>query len=176
IIMPSPQPWRDTARDIHGDRLVEFPRYSFSSGNLSVAHLEKLLRALPCGQAVVAVDRNIAEQVYGVEDHFFDLSDYDSAEDFVHRGIGYCVVEDNSPVACAYASLICSQGAEVSIFVQPQYRRKGIATALACSLLLHCMRYKLEPHWDAANPESCRLAEKLGYRPAGEYSAYFLKK
>ncbi|MBN2081294.1 GNAT family N-acetyltransferase [bacterium] len=39
-----------------------------------------------------------------------------------------------------------------------------------------CLARGLDPHWDAANEESCRRAEKLGYMPAGEYRAYFLNQ
>jgi GNAT superfamily N-acetyltransferase len=175
IIMPSPEPWICAAKDIHGERLVEFPRYSFSSQSLNISHLKSLLESSPCRDAVAVVDRSIAEKVYGVENHFFDLSDYDSFEDFVQRGIGYCLVDGKAPVACAYSSLVCSKGAEVSIFVEPHYRRQGVATALACALLIHCIRDKLAPHWDAANYESCRLAEKLGFKATGTYSAFYLR-
>jgi RimJ/RimL family protein N-acetyltransferase len=48
-----------------------------------------------------------------------------------------------------------------------------MATALASCLLLHCLEDHRQPHWDAANPESCALAEKLGYRKVGEYRAYY---
>ena len=33
----------------------------------------------------------------------------------------------------------------------------------------------MEAHWDAANPESYRLAEKLGYVAVGTYHAHFLR-
>jgi hypothetical protein len=36
------------------------------------------------------------------------------------------------------------------------------------------MRNNAEAHWDAANPQSCKLAEKLGYIQTGEYQAYYL--
>lgn len=105
-----------------------------------------------------------------------DLSDFDSADDFVERGLGYCLLANDVPVACAYASSVCSKGIEVSIFVRSEYRRKGVATAMACALLRDSLTLGLDPYWDAANPESCRLAERFGYVPTGTYLAYFLKK
>ena len=62
----------------------------------------------------------------------------------------------------------------MSIFVADEYRRQGVATALAAHLLCWCLQNHVDPHWDAANPESCRLARKLGYVPAGDYQAYYL--
>ena len=103
-----------------------------------------------------------------------DISDFESPEDFAERGIGYCLRDSDTMVGVAYSSLVCSKGIEISIFVLPQHRRKGLATALAGNLLRWCLKHDMDPHWDAANPESCRLAEKLGYVQTGEYEAYIL--
>jgi GNAT acetyltransferase len=54
--------------------------------------------------------------------------------------------------------------------------RKGIATALANRLLLECFHRGLEPHWDAANGESVKLAKKSGYTFKGTYDAYYIEK
>ena len=104
-----------------------------------------------------------------------DLSDFESVEDFLARGIGYGVMRNDTVIGVAYSSLICSKGIEVSIFVSPDHRRRGIATALASHLLRWSLEHRLDPHWDAANPESCKLAEKLGYTPTETYTAYYLQ-
>jgi len=41
-------------------------------------------------------------------------------------------------------------------------------------LLKWCIENKAEADWDAANPVSCKLAEKSGYIQTGEYQAYYL--
>lgn len=76
----------------------------------------------------------------------------------------------------AYSSLVCSQGIEVSIYVEEAYRRQGVATALGSRLLLECLTYNLRPNWDAANPESVKLAKKLGYLYLESYDAYYHTK
>jgi GNAT superfamily N-acetyltransferase len=68
----------------------------------------------------------------------------------------------------------CSRGIEVSIYVLPEHRRRGIATLLAARLLEWRQDNRMDAHWDAANPESCKLAIKLGYKPAGSNEAYVL--
>jgi hypothetical protein len=50
-----------------------------------------------------------------------------------------------------------------------------MATTLAACLIQWCLENNMEPHWDAANPESCKLAEKLGYISKGKYQAYYLE-
>jgi GNAT superfamily N-acetyltransferase len=175
IFMPSGPGWIESLKSTHGDSLLQFPRYSFSSENLSVEYLRELLDRSPHQSEIFPIDRELAAAVRAEKDHFIDLSDYISAEDFAERGIGFYLKKNGRPVACAYASLICSKGAEVSIFVMDKYRRLGVATALACRLLMTCLERNIDPHWDAANLESCRLAEKLGYVATGSYDAYFLQ-
>jgi GNAT superfamily N-acetyltransferase len=176
LLMPSPGEWVDVAKEIHGERLAPFLRYSFSSKNLSVEHLSGLLNSSPVKDAVQRIDTAAASEALAVQDGVLDLSAFDSAEDFVERGIGFRLMNNETVMGVAYSSLVCSKGIEVSIFVFPEHRRKGIATALASALLKWSLEHGSDPHWDAANPESCTLAEKLGYVQTDTYDAYFLRE
>lgn len=42
-------------------------------------------------------------------------------------------------------------------------------------LLLECLRLGLRPNWDAANPESSKLAQKLGLVLVEPYEAYYYR-
>ena len=79
-------------------------------------------------------------------------------------------------MGAAYSSLVSSQGIEVSLFVEEAYRRQGAATAMCCKLLLDCLTYNLRPNWDAANQESVKLAEKLGFVYLDSYDAFYHTK
>lgn len=173
LIMPSSLGWAEAVMAAFPQRVCSFPRFSFSSAGLSAQHLQTLKAANSFNGTVQHMERSFVESVWQ-QDHFVDLSDYDSVEDFLERGIGFCAFQGADLAGAAYASLVCSQGIEVSIFVQPEYRRKGAATLLASHLLLWALENGLDAHWDAANLESCQLAEKLGYQPAGSYVAYYL--
>lgn len=175
LFMPSAPGWLEAAQALYGDRWVDLDRYSFSSEKLVAGRLEQLRQASPFRERLRRMDLEFAEAVWGRE-HYVDLSTYDSAHDFVQRGVGYIVPGDGSPLGAAFASLVCSRGIEISIYVEEQHRQQGMATALASELLLWCLQRNLEPHWDAANPESCKLALKLGYSPAGSYLAYYLRE
>jgi len=175
ILMPSPPEWAETAKGIHGDRLVRFNRYSFSPAQLAVEELDDLFIRSPYADEIRRIDLGTAEELWGASESVADIGQFDSAEDFAARGIGYALTIDGQMVGAAYSSLVCSIGIEVSIFVKPGHRRQGIATALACALLEYCLTHNMVPNWDAANPESVRLAEKLGYAQTDTYDAYFLK-
>jgi GNAT superfamily N-acetyltransferase len=174
LFMPSSPGWIEAGKRMYGERLVGFERHSYSSQQISVEHLDRLCSSLEFGQDVKRMDLMFAAPLWN-QDHFVDLSAFDSAEDFVERGIGFYLERNGTAVGAAYSSLVCSLGIEVSLFVSEEYRRRGIATALASRLLKWCVENQARANWDAANLESCRLAEKLGYIPAGTYQAYYLK-
>jgi len=173
LLMPSPPGWLEAAHSVYPDRLKPFTRYSFSTHDLSIGHLEALLRDSPHAASIVPLDAGLAERLASLPGSFFDVEDYGSVREFVTRGMGYTLLDGETIPGAAYASLVCRKGIEVSIYVEEAYRREGIATALACRLLVSCLRSGKHPNWDAANPESCKLALKLGYRFAGDYEAYY---
>ena len=175
LVMPSAPGWIEAAKAVYGIMLQEFDRYRFSAEKLSIDLLNQLYQASPFQRQIRQMDAAFAARFWDRQ-HFIDLSQYDSPEDFIRRGIGYYLQVRQRLVGAAYASLACSRGIEVSVYIEDDYRRRGIATGLASHLVLWSLNHNLEPHWDAANPESCRLALKLGYTPAGTYSAYYLSK
>lgn len=174
LLMPSPPEWMALAGMVLGTRLARFPRYSFSTEKLAAPHLDLLLASSKFYDAIERIDLAMAAHMLGDPGGLADLSEYDSAEDFVERGVGFYLMARGTMAGVAYSSLVCSKGIEVSAFVLPRHRRRGIATALTSALLKHCLERNIDPHWDAANRESCRLAEKLGYVQTGTYDAYYL--
>lgn len=171
LLMAGSHGWQEAAQSAFGDRLIPVKRWRYSSESLSLEHLRKLASDNANTPNVRPVDTTLA----GAGSPYLDIGAFDSANDFVQRGIGFCLMKDDATIGCAYSSLVCSSAIEVSIVVNPNHHRQGIATALSCQLLRWCLEHQLAPHWDAANQESCGLAEKLGYSRDGEYTAYYLK-
>jgi GNAT superfamily N-acetyltransferase len=173
LLMPSPDPWTDVAKEMFNGRLQTNTRHRFSGENLSVEHLASLRDAAGSAVQILAIDSVVGARLSAQGVGYFDISDFESAEDFAQRGLGYCAMSDNQVIGVAYSSLVCSRGIEVSIFVEEDYRRRGVATALAASLLATSLGLGLYPNWDAANPESVTLAQKVGYDIVGPYEAYY---
>jgi RimJ/RimL family protein N-acetyltransferase len=172
LLMPSAPGWIELAQQVFAARLVASPRWSTSAASLEWDHLSRLLQASPHRESLQAMDLRFAERLWGL-DHWIDIAEFDSPQDFIDRGVGFYLKGAGGLQGAAFAALVNSQGIEISIYVDEPYRRQGMATALASCLLLHCLEDHRQPHWDAANPESCALAEKLGYRKVGEYRAYY---
>ena len=174
LLMPSAAGWLDAAQAMYGERLMPFPRYSFSFATVTDENLSGICATSPFAGAVKSMDHAFANRVWD-KDHFVDLSDFDSPRDFVQRGVGFYLETAGEIIGAAYSSLVCSRGIEVSVFVLDEYRRRGIATVLAACLLRWCLAHDMEGHYDAANPISCILAERLGYTRRGGYLAYYLQ-
>lgn len=96
---------------------------------------------------------------------------FDSTEDFTQT---FIAVKDNKTAGFIDSALSCSKGVEVSLFVEEEYRRKGVATALSARFFMECLSNNITPHWDAANPESLALAKKLGMKLSLEYEAIYI--
>lgn len=173
LLMPSAPGWAEAARAMYGEQWIELDRHRFSAEGLDAAHLSRLRSASRFAGEVKRMGGSLVASVWGQE-HFIDLAQYESPDDFLARGIGFHVDMGGRTAGAAFASLVCSRGIEVSVYVVERYRRAGMATVLSAALLLWCLENDLDPHWDAANAESFRLAVRLGYRPLGSYRALYL--
>jgi hypothetical protein len=173
LFMPSPSDWLDVAQMMYSNRLKPFARYSFSTSELSLERVFDIYENSKHRENIIPIDSGLATRLAEKPDSYFEISDFDSAQDFIQRGLGYAALDGNTVMGVAYSSLVCSSGIEVSIYVEEPYRRQGVATALGSRLVLESLRQNLRPNWDAANPESCKLAKKLGYIFTGSYDAYY---
>lgn len=173
LLMPSPPAWLDVAREIFGAHLQPFTRYSFSSANLSADHLKHLLGNSGYQERIIPIHEELATQLASQPDSYLEIADFDSVQDFIERGLGFTLLDGGKVMGVAYSSLVCSRGIEVSIYVEEPYRQQGVATALASRLLMESLHHNLLPNWDAANPESCKLAIKLGYSFTEAYDVYY---
>ena len=82
---------------------------------------------------------------------------------------------NNEIIGVASSNIFYKDWIEVNIGVKENYRRRGIATAMAANLILECLRENKKISWDADNMNSVRLAQKLGFEYDSTYDIYILK-
>lgn len=170
-------PWLVLARETWGENLVEIERYTFPRAIFDVERLRGQASGIPEGFCITPIDISLAQciidtqEVPILEDH---IRHFGSAEDFMRHGFGFCILAQNEIVALISTYAVSRGGVEIQISTHPDYRRQGLATALGATFILHCLEHGLDPHWDAANVTSCRLAEKLGYSGYTPYSVWLL--
>jgi GNAT superfamily N-acetyltransferase len=173
LLMPSPLNWIAAAQDHFQGKLIPMPRYSFSTENLTEEHIKALIDTSPHREKITPLDVDLVERLAEPSQDHLGFEDFGSTAEFLRRGMGYAALEGDEILGIGYSSLVCSRGIEVSLFVEERYRQRGLGTALASRLLLETLGKGLRPNWDAANPESCKLALKLGYKFKASYETYY---
>ncbi|MBN2005324.1 MAG: GNAT family N-acetyltransferase [Anaerolineae bacterium] len=170
-ILPSPDGWYDLLQAVHGERIIAVERYAFSAEALDRRHLQALRNDVPSGYELRRIDLDLAQQIANNPDLISPdhVCNFESPEDFVKRGIGFCILYDGRIVSGASSYAICNRGIEVQVNTHADHQKRGLATTVSAALLAYCLEHKLEVNWDAANMTSARLAERLGYTPRGAY-------
>jgi RimJ/RimL family protein N-acetyltransferase len=166
--------WEALLRQIHRGKLLRLPRYAFTSENLDREHLRQLGSRILDGYRLERMDVDLARQLAGEKSEFTEdhMLSFDSPEDFIARGFGFCLLHGEEIVSVATTFVICDKGIEIQINTREEHRGKGLATVVAAQLILHSLEQGLDPNWDAENERSVGLARKLGYTPQGRYAIW----
>ena len=169
--------WRNRIETIHAGLIEKFPRYRFEKNpeHLNRKHIQGLISTLPDGFEIKRIDKMIAN-----DSSFHELSEdfvsqFDSIDDFLNRGIGYAIINNNQVVSAATSFSMYDEGIEIEVASHPNYRRKGLATIVASTLILDCLDRGKYPSWDGANMDSVKLAQKIGYKFKESYDTYFIE-
>ncbi len=166
LVVPDDDRWRRLLAETFGDRLEDRPMRAYLPEYLEPDRLDGQARRFPDGYRLAEI--GIAEAA-GIGDelspHGIDV--FGGPDEFVRRGFGVCAVRDGV-VACAATTYSLSAAkAEVAIATHADHRGQGLANAVSAAMLATCLRRGVEPHWNASNPVSQRLALRLGFVQVG---------
>jgi GNAT superfamily N-acetyltransferase len=168
--------WKNRIEIVHKGRIEKFQRYAFKKNYeyLKRDMMEEFLLKLSEDYELRKIDKSIA-----LETSFQNLSEdftsqYESIDDYINKGVGYCILHNGQVVCGASSYSVYNDGIEIEIDTHPDYRRKGLATVASAALILDCLDKGKYPNWDAANLNSVSLAEKLGYILEKPYDTYYI--
>jgi len=166
--------WHRLLAEAFGDLLVPIERFAFTDGTLDRDHLRQLARMIPAGYDIQPIDLAMAQTIIAnpsliSPDH---VRNFDSPNDFMRRGFGFCALHNGVIVAGASTYAVCNAGIEIQVNTQESHRGHGLATVLSARLILQALEHGLTAPWDAANEASANLAKKLGYTPTGTWTAW----
>jgi len=166
IVVPDDDRWRLLLARTFGDRVTDRSMKAYVGDRLDGEALAARAAALPAGTRVVGIGRAEAAQLGpGLSPHGVDV--FGGPEAFVRDGFGVGAVVGDALVCAATTYALSADKAEVAITTRADHRGRGLAAAVSAAMFVECRRRGVTPHWNAFNPVSQRLAERLGLRPDG---------
>ena len=164
----APEPWLRALESVAPFRLTE--RQAFRAEvQPEDAHLRRLLARLPEDVCLWPLEGPwipwCRMQAWS-RDFVSQFTD----EGFAAEGLGMLAMREGQPVSGAASYVRYPGGLEVQVTTLEDCEGRGYATLAAAGLILRAHALGLAATWDAANPASAHIAEKLGYRPAGRYT------
>ncbi|MBQ3487764.1 MAG: GNAT family N-acetyltransferase [Clostridia bacterium] len=176
VMVPPDEAWAQLIEDCFPG-VERWTRYAIKKDTtFDRAKLETLAASLPAGYEMRRIDGDLYDKCLN-EPLFTDgVCHFGSKAAYLEQGRGFAVVKDGAPVSMASSYTVYREGIEIEIDTLESERRKGLATAVGARLILSCLDDDLYPSWDAANMDSVRLAEKLGYAFSHEYYCYGIEE
>ena len=171
-VTPQTNEWRRLLEEEFAGRIAALPFTDFSPAGLDPARLAHLVQQLDSTLALRRIDDALAERLPAALENDYFFENYWSIDDFLKRGIGYCVLRQDGIVSAATAMAASRTSIDIEIETAPAYRRRGLGTAVAGRLVLYCLEHGIEPRWLAANAASEALAQKLGYSRGETYVTF----
>ena len=166
-LIDAPGPWQAALARVHDFRLVR--RRAFDPGvQPEDDRLQILLQGMPVGLRFQPIEGPWIARCREAEWSRDFVSLYDDAA-YARQGLGVLLLAEDSPVAGASSYVSYPGGIEVQLQTRDDMQGRGYATLAAARLLLTAHERGLTVSWDAANPASGHIAEKLGYRALGLY-------
>lgn len=127
--------------------------------------------SIPAGYELKEVDEKRLEQISGrIVPSLF----WSSAEEFLEKAKGYCLVKDGEVAAVAFSAAVSSKQVDIGIETKEAHRRKGLAAVVAQQMVSYVRSIGKEPVWDCdqANAASKATAEKTGFEVMAEHAYY----
>lgn len=174
IMVPRDEEWGRLIEECYGGNAKKVVRYAIKKepGIFDREKLQTAVDGLPDGYALKMIDEELFRQCRGIGWCRDWVSQYDDYTMFRKYGLGAVAMKDGEPVsgASSYSGYI--GGIEIEIDTREDYQRRGLAYVCGARLILECLKKGWYPSWDAQNPGSVALAEKLGYHMDHEYTAF----
>jgi hypothetical protein len=171
-VTPENDAWRRLLRVEFGSRISLLTFTVCSPRSLDGDHLAELAQQIPAGFDLRRIDDSLAHRLPSDMANPYFLESFHSVEDFLQRGIGFCILHQGRIVSAATSTAASNAAIEIEIETSTGFRNRGLGTVVGARLALYCVENGLEPQWMAENRLSEQLARKLGYTPGVSYETF----
>ncbi len=173
IFVPQNREWAQMIEQVQGIAAKRVTRFALQTPEMFERNrLNSLVQSMPDEYSIARMNKGIYEKLIR-NDQLRDLcANFSDFENYAAHGLGFVALWNGEPVAGASSYSYYNQGIDIEVDTIPHHRRRGLAAACSAQLILECMHRGISPEWDAQNPGSVALAEKLGYHFLREYPVY----
>jgi len=102
------------------------------------------------------------------------LESWTSMEEFIEKGIGYCILHNEQIVSICFSGFVVENVHCIHIETQEEHRRKKIGQKIAYQFVKDCLENEWIPYWECmdSNKPSKAIAENLGFKNIYNYVGY----
>lgn len=95
-----------------------------------------------------------------------------SENDFISKGIGFCLIENNTILSWCLSVFVSDNNFEFGLATVPYFRRKGYGKLAAAACMEYCLENAITPYWqcDKENIPSLRVSEAIGFEISFQYN------
>ncbi len=174
IMTPQNEAWAALIEEEHKEKAGRRNRYAIKKEPdvFNQEALRQIVAGLPQGYSLRMIDRELYQRILSMSWAEDLCSHFDNYEAYEKHGLGVVILKDGGIVSGASSYSWYHGGIEIEIDTRKDQRRRGLALVCGARLILECLARGLYPSWDAHNPGSVTLAEKLGYHFEKEYPVY----
>ncbi len=165
--------WDERVRSTLGDDMHERARTGMAAPTPTEWNgdrLQAMASAIPDG---FEIRRVTPADVHAFAAFEKDLvANFGTIERYLENGIGFGAWFNGQCVAGCSSFTLAGGKLEIEIDTHRDFRRRGLARAVAATMILHCLDEGIEPCWDAHNLESSALALQLGFVDPQPYTVF----
>lgn len=174
IFIPQNAGWQSVIEKVWGGKAAIKTRYATSKtqNNFDIEYLRGVSERLPDKIEIKPIGHALFERCVAAGWSKDLVGNFANADDFISHALGFVCLYDGEVVAGASSFSYYTGGIEIELDTREDFRRRGLAKAVAAKLILTCLERGLYPAWDAAHKTSLAIAESLGYVFESEYTAY----
>ena len=169
VFYPNPE-WKKVIQERFGGILEEFTHRTYKSEKLDHNHARKFIRPLPEGYYLERINQETAQYI-DENLHAFSMT-WETVENYVNKGLGYCIRFDDKVVSHAGSIFPFTKHLEIQVDTDPEYRGNGYATVVCAKLIEQCLLNDIIPYWEAHTEISAKIAEKLGFNDPQLYDLF----
>ena len=102
------------------------------------------------------------------------LDAWGSTDQFAKHGFGYYILESDKLASYCISTAFDGHSVEVYVRTIPEYRRKGLGTAVCSAFIRQCLSNGLTPSWECSwtNSAASSLARRVAFRSVKNVPVY----